>query len=153
MCRINPRVDFAFKKLFGSEENKDLLISLINSIVSEKDQAADIELKNPYNLADYQAGKMSILDIKAKSREGKWYNIEMQINEDLNFEKCVREIIKKPQGRISEFDLAQIKRFKCDTDVQLDDLIKLHDETKVSLGSEKDSFHVEGIVYAKSKVK
>ena len=33
MCRINPRVDFAFKKLFGSEENKDLLISLINSIV------------------------------------------------------------------------------------------------------------------------
>ena len=30
MCKVNPRVDFAFKKLFGSEENKDLLISLIN---------------------------------------------------------------------------------------------------------------------------
>jgi len=38
MCRINPRVDFAFKKLFGSEENKDLLISLINAIVSEQEQ-------------------------------------------------------------------------------------------------------------------
>ena len=41
MCRINPKVDFAFKKLFGSEENKDLLISLINSIVTEEDQAEE----------------------------------------------------------------------------------------------------------------
>jgi len=33
MCKINPRVDFAFKKLFGSEKNKDLLMSLINRVV------------------------------------------------------------------------------------------------------------------------
>jgi hypothetical protein len=26
MCRVNPRVDFVFKKFFGSEENKDLLL-------------------------------------------------------------------------------------------------------------------------------
>jgi predicted transposase/invertase (TIGR01784 family) len=87
MCRINPRVDFAFKKLFGSEENKDLLISLINAIVSEEDQVADIELKNPYNLVDYQAGKLSIMDIKARTPRGRWYNVEMQISEDLNFDK------------------------------------------------------------------
>jgi predicted transposase/invertase (TIGR01784 family) len=87
MCQVNPRVDFAFKKLFGSEENKDLLIGLINAIVSEQDQVADIELKNPYNLAAYQAGKMSILDIKALDTTGRWYNIEMQINEDLYFDK------------------------------------------------------------------
>ncbi|MEI6068648.1 MAG: PD-(D/E)XK nuclease family transposase [Methylococcaceae bacterium] len=37
MCKINSRVNFAFKKLFGSEENKDLLISLINAIVSEQE--------------------------------------------------------------------------------------------------------------------
>ena len=87
MCKINPRVDFAFKKLFGSEENKDLLISLINAIVSEQEQVVEVELKNPYNLADYQAGKMSILDIKAKSENGRWFNVEMQIGEDYNFDK------------------------------------------------------------------
>ncbi|MGR0481494.1 MAG: Rpn family recombination-promoting nuclease/putative transposase [Candidatus Electronema sp. V4] len=87
MCRINPRVDFAFKKLFGSEENNDLLISLINAVVSEEDQAADVTLRNPYSLADYQAGKMSILDIKAVDRKGRWYNVEMQISEDLYFDK------------------------------------------------------------------
>jgi len=82
MCKINPRVDFAFKKLFGSEENKDLLMSLINAIVSEQDQVSEIELKNPYNLADYQNGKMSILDIKAKSKTTAcWFNVEMQISE------------------------------------------------------------------------
>ena len=78
MCKINPRVDFAFKKLFGSEENKDLLISLINAIVSQQDQVVELELKNPYNLADYQAGKMSILDIKAKAENGQWFNVEIQ---------------------------------------------------------------------------
>jgi len=86
MCKINPRVDFAFKKLFGSEENKDLLISLINAIVSEQEQVVELELKNPYNLADYQAGKMSILDIKAKAENGNWFNVEMQIGEDRNFD-------------------------------------------------------------------
>lgn len=35
---VTPRVDIAFKKLFGVEENKNLLISLINSIVSKEDQ-------------------------------------------------------------------------------------------------------------------
>ncbi len=37
---ISPRVDLAFKKIFGVEENKDLLISLINSIVGEADQVS-----------------------------------------------------------------------------------------------------------------
>ena len=87
MCKINPRVDFAFKKLFGSEENKDLLISLINAIISEQDQVVEVELKNPYNLADYRAGKISILDIKATSKNGQWFNVEMQIGEDCNFDK------------------------------------------------------------------
>jgi predicted transposase/invertase (TIGR01784 family) len=88
MCRINPKVDFAFKKLFGSEENQDLLISLLNAIIASSEAPiVALELKNPYNLADYQAGKMSILDIKASDETGRWFNIEMQIGEDLNFDK------------------------------------------------------------------
>lgn len=87
MCHINPRVDFAFKKLFGSEENKNLLIGLINAIVGKADQVTSLTLRNPYNLAAYQAGKMSVLDIKAESAEGHWFNIEMQMCQDLSFDK------------------------------------------------------------------
>ena len=47
----------------------------------------EVELKNPYNLADYRAGKISILDIKATCENGQWFNVEMQIGEDHNFDK------------------------------------------------------------------
>ena len=46
---IEPKVDIAFKKIFGVEENADLLISLINSIVSEEDQVVEVKILNPYN--------------------------------------------------------------------------------------------------------
>jgi len=87
MCRLNPKIDFVFKKLFGSEENKDILISFINSILSAEEQIKDIELKNPYNIANYINGKMSILDIKAVDGKGKWYDIEMQLLEHIFYEK------------------------------------------------------------------
>ena len=79
MPLLNPRVDLAFKKIFGSEENKDLLISFINSVVSEEDQVSDIELLNPYNSRNFANDKLSILDIKAKDLLGNYYNIEVQI--------------------------------------------------------------------------
>lgn len=79
MCLLNPKVDLAFKKLFGSEENKDLLKSLLNAILPPHEQLTELELKNPYNLTDYIDGKLSILDIKAVDEKGKWYDIEMQV--------------------------------------------------------------------------
>ncbi len=87
VCRLNPKVDFAFKKLFGSEENKDILISFINSILSEEQQIKDIDLKNPYNISNYRKDKMSILDIKAVDEKGIWYDIEMQLSEQIFYEK------------------------------------------------------------------
>lgn len=87
MENINPRVDIAFKKIFGVEENKDLLISLINSIVSEKDQVADVILLNPYNPQNFKNDKLSILDIKAKGENGKYFNIEIQISDEADYDK------------------------------------------------------------------
>ena len=87
MARINPKIDFAFKKLFGSEENKDILIGFINSIVSEDQQVKDIILKNPYNFENYKNNKMSILDIKAVDEKGVWYDIEMQLSDQTFYEK------------------------------------------------------------------
>lgn len=77
MAKYNPQVDLIFKKIFGVEENKDLLISLINSIVSEEDQVQDVTLKNPYNHQNLLNDKLSILDIKAQGHNGKLYNIEI----------------------------------------------------------------------------
>lgn len=87
MYKVNPRVDLAFKKIFGVEENKDLLISLINSIVSETDQIIDVTLLNPYNPKNFKTDKLPILDIKAKSESGKRYNIEIQVTDEADYDK------------------------------------------------------------------
>jgi predicted transposase/invertase (TIGR01784 family) len=84
---ISPRVDIAFKKIFGVEENKDLLISLINSIVSKEDQVSTVTLLNPYNPKNFKNDKLSILDIKAENDDGKRFNIEIQISDEADYDK------------------------------------------------------------------
>ncbi len=81
MSKVNPKIDLVFKKLFGSEENKDILLSLINAILPLEQQVAKIMLKNPYNVSDYAEGKLSILDIKAEGEDGKLFDVEMQIRD------------------------------------------------------------------------
>ncbi|HQS84996.1 MAG TPA: Rpn family recombination-promoting nuclease/putative transposase [Alphaproteobacteria bacterium] len=87
MEKITPRVDIAFKKIFGVEENKDLLISLINSIIGEEDKVSEVTLLNPYNPKNFKKDKLSILDIKAKGEDGKRFNIEIQISDEADYDK------------------------------------------------------------------
>ena len=87
MEKISPRVDIAFKKIFGVEENTDLLLSLINSIVGAEDQVTEVTLLNPYNAKSFKTDKLSILDIKAKSKDGKRFNIEIQISDEADYDK------------------------------------------------------------------
>ena len=87
MEKISPRIDIAFKKIFGVEENKDLLISLINSIVGPDDQVVDVTILNPYNLKTFITDKLSILDVKARGETGKLFNIEIQITDEADYDK------------------------------------------------------------------
>ena len=50
MIRLNPKIDIAFRKLFGSEENKEILRSFINSVLPQHEQVKTVEIKNPYNI-------------------------------------------------------------------------------------------------------
>ncbi len=87
MEKLSPRIDICFKKLFGVEENKDLLISLINSIVGQEDQVSDVTILNPYNAQNFKKDKLSILDVKAQEADGKRFNIEIQISDEADYDK------------------------------------------------------------------
>ena len=87
MALLNPRVDLAFKKIFGSEGNQDILISFINSVVSEDHKVISLELMNPYNSKNFKDDKGSILDIKAKGADGKYFDIEVQISDEGDYDK------------------------------------------------------------------
>jgi predicted transposase/invertase (TIGR01784 family) len=53
MRYINPKTDFAFKKIFGSEESKEILISFLNAIIYENQEIIeDLEIIDPYQAED-----------------------------------------------------------------------------------------------------
>jgi predicted transposase/invertase (TIGR01784 family) len=77
---IRPTNDFAFKKTFGSPENKVALVSLLNAILTLPVPIVDVTIENPYNLQDFQNDKLSILDIRAVDQRGAIYDVEMQLS-------------------------------------------------------------------------
>ena len=75
---INPYTDFGFKKLFGEEANKDLLIDFLNSILPTKHQIAELELQNSENLPDLPIQRKAFFDISCKNQAGEQFIVEMQ---------------------------------------------------------------------------
>lgn len=78
---LDPKNDFVFKRIFGSEENKDVLLVFLNRTFQEAGEPplSEILLMNPYTDKDSPQDKQSIFDIQAKTTEGKLINIEMQL--------------------------------------------------------------------------
>ncbi|MFM6192935.1 MAG: Rpn family recombination-promoting nuclease/putative transposase [Planktothrix sp.] len=87
---INPKTDFAFKKIFGSEDSKDILISFLNSILYPETSAIeDLTILNPYQAPKIRGIKDTYLDVKATITGNKTVIIEMQILNLEGFEKRI----------------------------------------------------------------
>ncbi|MEY4187056.1 MAG: hypothetical protein RIT02_2090, partial [Planctomycetota bacterium] len=76
---IDPLIDYAFKRLFGSEENKRLTIRLINTVLVGQPPVTDISFPNTVHSKLSEDGKFFILDIVAEDVLGRKFNIEVQI--------------------------------------------------------------------------
>ncbi len=87
---INPKTDYAFKKIFGSTESKDILISFLNALVYDGHSTIeDLEIINP-NLPPKIVGlKDTYLDVKARLNDGTLVIIEMQVLNVQSFGKRV----------------------------------------------------------------
>ena len=75
---INPYTDFGFKKLFGEEANKDLLIDFLNQSLPVHHQIAELEFRNSESLADMSHERKAIFDIHCQSKSGEKFIVEMQ---------------------------------------------------------------------------
>ncbi|NJL69834.1 MAG: Rpn family recombination-promoting nuclease/putative transposase [Microcoleus sp. SM1_3_4] len=90
MIFINPKTDYAFKKIFGSSKSKDILISFLNALVYEGNPTiADLEIINPNLPPQVEGLKDSYLDVKAKLNDGTLVIIEMQVINVQSFGKRV----------------------------------------------------------------
>ena len=82
MERLNPLNDFLFKKLFGEENDQELLIGFLNAILNEDIVNLIIEKEKLDRL--YPEEKLGVLDIKAKTSTGEKINIEVQLLDQKN---------------------------------------------------------------------
>ncbi len=83
--------DVAFRKIFGNENRKEVLISFLNAVLllENGNQIVSVDILNPYQLPSIRGGKVTIVDIKAKDQNQKSYIVEMQIAPVDGFDKRV----------------------------------------------------------------
>ena len=79
---LSPKVDFVFKKIFGSEENKSVLISFLNATLKPKKEIVSVDLKNTDIEKEYLKDKFSRLDVKATTSNKETINIEIQLKNE-----------------------------------------------------------------------
>ena len=83
---INPYTDFGFKKLFGTEMNKDLLISFLNALFNNSErEIEDVQYLNGENLGDGYGDRRSVFDVYCMTKNGSRFIVEMQKAEQTYF--------------------------------------------------------------------
>ncbi len=87
----DPKTDFAFKRIFGSEDHKDVLVAFLNNMLDldEPHRIVGVELLPPEQRPPVAELKLSIVDVKCTDARGVTYVVEMQVLQVEGFEKRV----------------------------------------------------------------
>ena len=75
---VNPYTDFGFKRLFGTEANKDVIIDFLNELVDKEHKIIDLSFKNTENHGIIESNRKAIFDIFCETANGEKIIVEMQ---------------------------------------------------------------------------
>ena len=75
---INIFTDFGFKKLFGSELNKDILIDFLNELIKEQGKIEDLTYLISEHLGSTDADRKAIFDLYCENEKGEKFIVELQ---------------------------------------------------------------------------
>jgi len=75
---INLFTDFGFKKIFGSEENKDILLDFLNTLLADKQQIIDLKFLNSELLGGNIMERKAIFDLYCENDKGEQFIVELQ---------------------------------------------------------------------------
>jgi len=100
----NVTDDIAFRKIFGDENKKEVLISFLNAVLSLEGEKkiTDLYFPNTYQLPKFRDGKSTILDVKATDEKGRSFLVEMQVADIHGFSK--RVLYYTSLGYVSQID-------------------------------------------------
>lgn len=75
---INPLTDFGFKRLFGEELNKDILIAFLNDLLPLESDIADLTYGKNERLGNTEVDRKAIYDLYCRSENGERFIVELQ---------------------------------------------------------------------------
>ncbi|RYX85157.1 Rpn family recombination-promoting nuclease/putative transposase, partial [bacterium] len=75
---INPFTDFGFKKIFGEEASKPLLIDFLNALLPPQNQIVNLAFKNTEQLGQTDSDRKAIYDIYCENETGEKFIVELQ---------------------------------------------------------------------------
>jgi len=89
---VDIKNDIAFRKIFGNENKKEILISFLNAVLElpKGKKIKKVEIRNPYQLPEIKGLKSSILDVRTTDERDISYIVEMQVEELEGFDKRVQ---------------------------------------------------------------
>ena len=85
---LDPKNDFAFKRIFGSIKHKNLLISFLNAVLKSQISSPiqDLTFLKTVQDPEIAAKKQSTVDVMCQDQEGAYYIVEMQVASQTGFE-------------------------------------------------------------------
>ena len=134
---INPHTDFGFKRLFGSEFNKDLLISFLNALFVGEQTVKEVTFLNSEQLGERRDSRRAIFDVYCQNEQGDRFIVEMQ--------NVYQEFFKDRTVYYSTFPIREQSKRGEERDYHLDSVYTVgllnfvFDEDK----DDKDCFHHE----------
>jgi predicted transposase/invertase (TIGR01784 family) len=103
---FSPRDDYIFKRIFGDERNKEILTDFLKAALDiPPEEYGEVEILNPSSNVEYTGDKLSVLDIKLRTKQGKVIGIEIQRYSEKAFkERIVYKISKLIEEQIGQGD-------------------------------------------------
>ena len=75
---INPFTDFGFKKIFGEEASKPLLLDFLNALLPQQNNIIDLTFKSTEQIGQTDADRKEIYDIFCENENGEKFIVESQ---------------------------------------------------------------------------
>ena len=75
---ISLLTDFGFKRIFGTDPNKDLLIDFLNSMFDGEQVVKDVTYLNSEHVGDVHSERKAIFDVYCENEKGEKFIVEMQ---------------------------------------------------------------------------
>lgn len=82
---VNPYTDFGFKLLFGTDMNKELLISFLNALLFKEETIKDVTYLNSEQLGTQELDRKAVFDVYCENEKGEKFLVEMQKGEQQFF--------------------------------------------------------------------